>query len=118
MQGYPRWMRTASMLAVLAVSIQVQYISGSAQQPSADYTSLGPCSVANPQIPSLLLPKASGCGFKCTLDVHVTAPAAQSSLNNWPCPAAPYPVVVLYNGFQVCCTYIILQGCELYYMGN
>jgi hypothetical protein len=47
------------------------------------------------------MPASTGCsGTACTIRVTVTLPRATQT-GGGSCPAAPYPVVAFYNGFQV-----------------
>eukprot|EP00878_Enallax_costatus_P014916 GHUV01015616.1.p1 GENE.GHUV01015616.1~~GHUV01015616.1.p1 ORF type:complete len:207 (+),score=36.50 GHUV01015616.1:294-914(+) len=95
-------MRNAVLGTLLLVS-QFSVVLVAAYEPSPDYTTPGPCAVQNVPTTPLQLPAESGCGYHCTLDVHIHAPTAVASVTG--CPVGPYPVVVFFNGFQLSSTY-------------
>jgi hypothetical protein len=87
-------------------------------QYAADYSVLGPCSVAEQTLQPLVLPQKSGCGNYCRLTpyIHLPVPPNSSSRTIGPpgpavnsnitrCSAAPLLTVVFFSGFQLRAAY-------------
>ena len=68
------------------------------QRQAYTYEAPGPCAVRTATF-SLALPAESGCrAIECAVEVRLTTPTGDSGGGG--CPAAPWPVVTMVNGFS------------------
>jgi hypothetical protein len=109
-----------AMLLALSLASDAAAAAAAAAEPqstlqyAADYSVLGPCSIAEQPLEPLVLPQESGCGNYCRLSpyIHLPVPPNSSTSTTGPagpavnssstrCSAAPAPTVIFFSGFQL-----------------
>jgi pimeloyl-ACP methyl ester carboxylesterase len=79
------------------VIVDTGVVSADSGASASDFAGPGPLMVSASTINNVMLPASTGCsGNDCRVNVFVTAPS-----NSAPGRAAPFPVVVISNGFQI-----------------
>jgi hypothetical protein len=114
-------MKTVHAVLLILLSQQLASLTAAARAPysaaqyTSDYSSMGPCEVAEQQLEPLQLPEDSGCGSYCRLTPHLHLPAQSNTssslaelaagpsgnVNAERCRASDLPTIVFFSGFQL-----------------